>query len=29
VNMCPKGNRTMSDNSQSVSAIGVYENHTR
>ena len=25
VNMCPKGNRTMSDNSQSISAIGVYE----
>jgi enterochelin esterase-like enzyme len=25
--MCPKGNRTMSDNSQSISAIGVYENH--
>ncbi len=28
VNMCPKGNRTMSENSQSVSAIGVYENHS-
>jgi hypothetical protein len=27
VNMCPRGNRTMSDNSQSISAIGVYENH--
>jgi hypothetical protein len=29
VNICPKGNRTMSDNSQSISAIGVYENHRR
>ena len=27
VNTCPKGNRTMSDNSQFISAIGVYENH--
>ena len=27
VNMCPKGDRTMSDNSQSISAIGVYEKH--
>jgi hypothetical protein len=29
VNMCAKGNRTMSDNSQSISAIGVCENHSQ
>jgi hypothetical protein len=27
VNMCPNGNRTMSDNSQLINAIEVYESH--
>jgi hypothetical protein len=29
VNMCPNGNRTMSDNYQLINVIGIYENDSR